>query len=203
VIEIADELAPWLRRTRFCTSRARPRTTPSLASIVHVPFVVRLSGRANREVYVQARTQDHPRARSDFAFGQSYVTTPRTRSRVSATPWIVFSFPTTTDSRRRPCKCNRPPDISSSVGRNTGAPLMQRFRKRCLHRARVTGLANIATYPFYGTSALVQLPVVYVQPVRRTSQRYSSSDEQKYSSRPTCSRRTDSYGQMLVRAIHR
>jgi len=210
---IADELAPWLRRTRFCTSRARPRTTPSLASIAtrSVPVVRPIRTCKPRSPTCKPSVPARPSScSSDFAFGQSYVTdaTNAFKSLGDTVDSLLVPL-TTTDftSTALQVQQDHPDIIFLAWAGTTGAPLMQALSQEgALTTAHVvTGLANIATYPFYGTiGTSFNYLSLYVSAgsTNKPNEYLVKAMEQKYQQPPDLFT-PDGFvwAQMLVRAI--
>jgi len=196
---------PWLRRTSSVHLGA--------AADDAITGVNRYTFRSGRQTYQDVQTaKSYVQALGtgktilvlgqDFAFGQSYVTdaTNAFKSLGDTVDSLLVPL-TTTDftSTALQVQQDHPDIIFLAWAGTTGAPLMQALSQEgALTTAHVvTGLANIATYPFYARSARRSTTCRSTcQPVRRTSPTNTSSRRwnRSTSSRPTCSRRTDSYG---------
>lgn len=146
----------------------------------------------------------------DFAFGQSYVTdaTNAFKSLGDTVDSLLVPL-TTTDftSTALQVQQDNPDIIFLAWAGTTGAPLMQALQQQgALTTAHVvTGLANIATYPFYGTigTSFNYLSLYVSDGSTNSPNKYLiKAMEQKYQQQPDLFT-PDGFvwAQMLVRAI--
>jgi branched-chain amino acid transport system substrate-binding protein len=146
----------------------------------------------------------------DFAFGQSYVTdaTNAFKSLGDTVDSLLVPL-TTTDftSTALTVQQDHPDIIFLAWAGTTGAPLMQALQQQgALTTAHVvTGLANIVTYPFYGTiGTSFNYLSLYVSDgsTNKANQYLVKAMEQKYQQQPDLFT-PDGFvwAQMLVRAI--
>lgn len=211
---IADELAPLAAQNKVLY-------ISGAAADDAITGVNRYTFRSGRQTYQDVQTaKSYVQALGtgktilvlgqDFAFGQSYVTdaTNAFKSLGDTVDSLLVPL-TTTDftSTALQVAQDKPDIIFLAWAGTTGAPLMQALQQQgALTTAHVvTGLANIATYPFYGTigTSFNYLSLYVSDGSTNAANKYLvKAMEQKYQQQPDLFT-PDGFvwAQMLVRAI--